>query len=133
MLVFRLGATGRTLGYAAAGYLEGTVVMGGQSRNVRRMDGDGNGLMTDPQDRIWIDLNHDGQWDAFAEQFLYATILNLDGSRYVVRSDPLGTRLGFEPLVGTGTVRLTLQKVKATELHAHPRRSRWLGVRPERR
>ncbi len=73
-LIFRLGATGRTLGY-----LEGTVTMEGQPRSVRRMDGDGNGLMTNAQDRLWIDLNRDGRWDAASEQFLYATILNLGG------------------------------------------------------
>ncbi len=117
-LVFRLGATGRTLGYAAAGYLEGTVTMNGQPRSVRRMDGDGNGLMTDAQDRLWIDLNRDGRWDAATEQFLYATILNLEGARYVLRSDPLGTRLALEPLVGTGTVQLAIRKGKATDLHA---------------
>jgi hypothetical protein len=117
-VVFRLGATGRTLGYAAAGYLEGTVVMDGQVRSVRRMDGDGNGLLTDPQDRIWIDLNQDGLWDTSAEQFLFATVLNLEGSRFVLRSDQLGLRLAFEPLVGTGTLRLTLKKGKAAELHA---------------
>ncbi|MGZ5973084.1 MAG: hypothetical protein ACXWPK_06690 [Isosphaeraceae bacterium] len=98
-LIFRLGATGRTLGY-----LEGTVTMEGQPRSVRRMDGDGNGLMTNAQDRLWIDLNRDGRWDAASEQFLYATILNLGGARYVLRSDPLGARLALEPLVGTGTV-----------------------------
>src|SRR5208337_1065841 len=38
-VVFRLGATGRTLGYAAAGYVEGAVIMEGQPRSVRRMDG----------------------------------------------------------------------------------------------
>ncbi len=117
-LIFRLGATGRTLGYAAAGYLEGTVKMDGQPRAVRRMDGDGNGLMTDPQDRLWIDLNRDGRWDGASEQFLYASILNLESGRYVVRSDTLGTKLTLEPLVGTGTVQLTLKKGKATDLHA---------------
>jgi len=117
-LIFRLGATGRTLGYAAAGYLEGTVTMEGQPRSVRRMDGDGNGLMTDAQDRLWIDLNRDGRWDAASEQFLYATILNLEGARYVLRSDPLGARLALEPLVGTGTVQLAFRKGKATDLHA---------------
>lgn len=117
-LIFRLGATGRTLGYAAAGYLEGTVTMDGQPRTVRRMDGDGNGLMTDAQDRFWIDLNRDGRWDAASEQFLYATILNLEGARYVVRSDPLGARLALEPLVGTGTVQLALKQGKSTDLHA---------------
>jgi hypothetical protein len=117
-VVFRLGATGRTLGYAAAGYLEGTVTMNGKVHAVRRMDGDGNGLLTDAQDRVWIDLNDDGRWDASVEQFLYATILNLDGARWVLRSDPLGTRLALEPLLGTGTVRLALKKPAAAELHA---------------
>jgi hypothetical protein len=117
-VVFRLGTTGRTLGYAAAGYLEGTVTMEGQPRAARRMDGDGNGLMTDAQDRIWIDLDRDGRWDPSSEQFLFATVLNLAGSRYVLRSDPLGTRLALEPLVGTGTVRLALKKGEAAELHA---------------
>ena len=92
--------------------------MEGQPRSARRMDGDGNGLVTDAQDRLWIDLNRDGRWDAASEQFLYATILNLEGSRYVLRSDPLGTHLVLEPLVGTGTVQLTLKKGKATDLHA---------------
>ena len=112
-LIFRLGATGRTLGY-----LEGTVTMEGQPRSVRRMDGDGNGLMTNAQDRLWIDLNRDGRWDAASEQFLYASILNLEGARYVLRSDPLGARLALEPLVGTGTVQLALKKSKATDLRA---------------
>ena len=86
-LIFRLGATGRTLGY-----LEGTVTMEGQPRSVRRMDGDGNGLMTNAQDRLWIDLNRDGRWDAASEQFLYATILNLGGA---------ALRTSFRPARGT--------------------------------
>lgn len=117
-VVFRLGATGRTLGYATAGYLEGTVAINRETRSARRMDGDGNGLMTDAQDRIWVELDGDGGWDPASEQFLYATILNLGGARYVVRSDPLGTRLALEPLVGTGTVRLAFTKSEAAELNA---------------
>ena len=117
-LIFRLGATGRTLAYAAAGYIEGTVLIDGSPRTVRRMDGDGNGIMTDAQDRIWIDLDRDGQWDAASEQFLYSSILNLNGGRYVLRSDLLGTRLALERLVGTGTVQLALKKGTATDLRA---------------
>jgi hypothetical protein len=117
-VVFRLGATGRTLAYAVAGYVEGTVMMDGHACAVRRMDGDGNGLLTDAQDRVWIDLNHDGRWDPASEQFLFATVLNLDGTRYVVRSDPLGTRLALQPLLGTGTVRLALKKGQAADLRA---------------
>jgi hypothetical protein len=121
-VVFRLGASGRTLGYAAAGYLEGTVTLGGpeagpagKPRRVaaRRVDGDGNGQVSDPQDRLWIDLNGDGRFDPAAEQFLFATVLNLDGARYVVRSDELGNRLGIEPLIGVGTLRLVWKGGKA--------------------
>jgi hypothetical protein len=116
--VFRLGASGRTLGYASAGYLEGIASVGGEPRSVRRTDGDGNGLLTDAQDRIWIDLDQDGRWDSSAEQFLFTTVLNLDGARYVVRSDPLGLRLGLDPLVGTGSIRLAIGNGKGAELHA---------------
>jgi hypothetical protein len=107
-VVFRLGASGRTLGYASAGYLEGIVALGDKARRLaaRRADGDGNGLMADAQDRLWIDLNGDGRFDPSAEQFLFATVLNLDETRYVVRSDELGSRLAIEPLIGVGTLRL---------------------------
>jgi hypothetical protein len=115
-VVFRLGASGRTLGYAAAGYLEGTVALGDKGGDaagaptrrlaVRRADGDGNGLMADAQDRLWIDLNGDGRFDPSAEQFLFSTVLNLNQARYVVRSDELGSRLAIEPLIGVGTLRL---------------------------
>jgi hypothetical protein len=107
-VIFRLGASGRTLGYAAAGYLEGTVALDSQSRRLaaRRVDGDGNGLVSDPQDRLWIDGTADGQFDPSSEQFLFATVLNLEGARYIVRSDELGNRLAVEKLVGVGTLRL---------------------------
>jgi hypothetical protein len=107
--IFRLGATGLTFSFAAAGYLEGTVNVGGRQHVARRTDGDGNGLLTDAQDRLWIDLDDDGRWDPTSEQFLYTTILPLDGSRYALRSDELGTRLILEPLVGAGTVGLKLK------------------------
>jgi hypothetical protein len=134
-VVFRLGASGQTLGYAAAGYLEGNITVNGhetekdghetvRSLAARRVDGDGNGLLADAQDRLWIDLNHDGRFDPSSEQFLYTSVLNVEGSRYVVLSDELGSRLAFEPLVGTGTLRLARKgngpptSTKAIEMHA---------------
>ncbi|HVA50531.1 MAG TPA: hypothetical protein VNH11_29570 [Pirellulales bacterium] len=157
-LVFRLGSTGRTLSYAAAGYLEGKLPLLGEGRGaklplppgegrgegavkqqpagadgeprddatsphpsplpkgegtlvaVRRMDGDANGFFTDPQDRLWIDLNRDGRWDAVEEQFLYATILTLAGQRYALRSDERGTMLTLAKLEGTGTIQLAVRQ-----------------------
>jgi hypothetical protein len=122
-VIFRLGKSGLTLGYAASGYLAGDVKLEDSGENnrsasvphnpnpartmaARRVDGDGNGLLADSQDRLWLDLNGDGQFDPAAEQFLFATVLNLEGARYVVRSDELGTRLSFEPLAGVGSIRL---------------------------
>jgi hypothetical protein len=103
--IFRLGSTGITLGHAAAGYLEGEVEFGGRSHAVRRMDGDGNGIFTDQQDRVWVDVNDDGQWDPASEQFLFTSILTIGDARYAVRSDPFGERLSVEPLKGSGAVR----------------------------
>jgi hypothetical protein len=134
-VVFRLGASGQTLGYATAGYLEGTVVVRAhedakdkrkQSRVLaaRRVDGDGNGFMADMQDRLFIDSNGDGRFDPGVEQFLFSTVLNLEGARYIVRSDELGNRLAIDPLEGTGTLRLGLQgngplpRAKVLETHA---------------
>jgi hypothetical protein len=134
-IVFRLGASGQTLGYASAGFLEGNISLGNHERRAdkaqpaqtfaaRRVDGDGNGLLADAQDRIWIDLNRDGRFDPGSEQYLYASVLNLEGSRYVVLSDELGSRLAFDPLVGTGTLRVVRhgdepsRPTKAVEMHA---------------
>jgi hypothetical protein len=120
--IFRLGATGLTFSFAAAGYLEGTVSLGGKVHAARRTDGDGNGFFTDAQDRLWIDLNDDGRWGPADEQFLYSTILVLGPSRYALRSDELGSRLALEVVEGTGTVRLNLSRPAGsshtTELHA---------------
>ncbi|MHB1557920.1 MAG: hypothetical protein ACYC61_10600 [Isosphaeraceae bacterium] len=109
-VVFRRGAGGRTLGFASAGYLEGTVMLEetGKPRRVaaRRVDGDGNGLLADSQDRLWLDLNGDGRFDPASEPFLFANVLELGGQRYAVRSDELGRRLGLEAIAGTGSLRL---------------------------
>lgn len=126
-LIFRLGSTGRTLSYAAAGYVEGQLPLPSgegtkttsphpnplpkaQGIAVRRMDGDANGFFTDPQDRLWIDLDGDGRWDAVDEQFLYFPILTLGGQRYSVRSNERGTRLALAKLEGTGIVQLAVHQ-----------------------
>jgi hypothetical protein len=107
-VLFRFGPVGRTLSFAAAGYLEGTVRIAGREHSARRQDGDGNGLFTDPQDRLWIDLNDDGRWDAVNEQFLFAPMLTLAGERYAIRSNALGTCLSLGKVEGTGTIRVKI-------------------------
>jgi len=107
-VIFRRGLTGQTLGIAAPGYIEGTVSVGGKTHVARRVDGDASGALSDPQDRLWFDLNDDGRWDPVSEQFLFAPILTLAGARYAIRSDAFGDRLALEHLQGTGLVRLAL-------------------------
>src|SRR5262249_19466659 len=52
-VIFRVGRVGRTLSYATCGYVEGKAQLGNTAVAVRRVDGDGNGLFADAQDRLW--------------------------------------------------------------------------------
>jgi hypothetical protein len=121
-VLFRYGPVSRTLSVATCGYYEGFATLDGRSIKVRRVDGDANGLFADPQDRVWIDRNGDGTWDAATEEFLFAPILWLDGRRLSVRADALGQRLSLAPLEGTGTLRLRLPPalVPGSRLFARP-------------
>lgn len=107
-LFLRYGRASRTLSVATCGYLEGRAVLDGKAVAVRRVDGDANGLVADPQDRVWVDLDGDGTWDAASEEFLFTPILPLGGQRFAVRADAAGERLALARLEGTGTLRLAL-------------------------
>lgn len=105
---FRIGASGRTLGFSATGYFAGNVEIAGKSLAARRQDGDGDGLLTGLQDRIWIDLDGDGRWNPIDEQFLFTTILSIRQNRYIVRSDTEGVGISLAPLEGTGTAAIVV-------------------------
>jgi hypothetical protein len=105
-LIFRYGRITRSLSYATCGYLEAKVRLGDRQVSVRRMDGDANGYFSDPRDRICFDLSGAGNWDPLTEEFLYGPTLNLVGTRYLMQSDQLGTRLTLSKLEGTGTAKL---------------------------
>jgi hypothetical protein len=109
----RLGAAGNSIGIGTVGYVEGGAKLGDELVTVRRVDGDGNGLFSDAADRLWIDLDGDRRWDALAEQFPYLPMLRLAEGRFAVRGDREGHRLAFEPVEGTGRVRLHLPTLAA--------------------
>jgi hypothetical protein len=105
---WRLGLTRKTIGLTTLGYVEGTVSIAGTKRTVRRVDGNANGIFADAADRLWIDLNSDGQWDPITEQFPFAPVLTLNQQRCSIRGDATGSRLAIEPLTSEGRIRLRL-------------------------
>lgn len=111
-VIVRRGLSSGSLGWATRGYLEGEVRLGERTLGARRVDGDGNGLFADSRDRVLVDLNEDGRFDPFSEQFPFLPVLPLNGSRYALRSDAIGQRLELQEIVGTGTVRLKLATLR---------------------
>jgi hypothetical protein len=71
---------------------------------VIRRDGDANGLLSDDQDQLWLDLDGDGAWQPLSELFLVQPILTVAGGRFACRTDRLGTTLALDPIEGTGRV-----------------------------
>jgi hypothetical protein len=120
-LLFRYGRVGRVLSVATCGYWEGRVLRNGKAVTVRRVDGDANGLLADPQDRFWVDVNGDCTWDTAEEEFLFAPIVRLGEQRFAVRADAWGERLHLATLQGTGELRLglpsTLLPGQVEEIH----------------
>jgi hypothetical protein len=105
-ILVRRRAASRTMAIATLGYMVGQVAIDGRVVPARRVDGDANGLFADPADRLWLDLNADGLWDPFTEQFPFATILRLKGRPYAMAGDRLGRQFRLDPAVAEGAVRL---------------------------
>jgi len=105
-VVVRKGRQRGRLSMATAGYLEGTVDLDGKIVRCRRTDEDGNGRFADPADRLLLDLDGDGAFDALAERFAVAPILTLRGRRYAVHGDEWRGRLSFTAIEGEGTIAL---------------------------
>ncbi len=110
-VAFRRSPTTGSLSFASTGYLAGQVELAGRQVAVRRVDGDGNGFFADSRDRLWIDLDGNGVWDQFTEQFPLAPMLKFADQRYAVRSDAIGSRLTLEAITGVGTIKLKLSSL----------------------
>ncbi len=118
---WQLGLGGKSLRLATVGYVAGTVEIAGKHVAARRVDGDANGLFADAGDRLWLDLDGDGQFDPITEQFPLLPVLTIAGQRYAVRGDAAGSKLTVERLTAEGRIRLrlgTLEKdVAVVALH----------------
>jgi len=105
---FRRGIARDRIAFGTNGYVEGLAKLAGRQVTVRRVDGDGNGFFSNGSDRLWIDLNSDGKWDAISEQLPYLPVLRLMDRRFAVRADRLGRRLRFDEIVGVGRLTVSL-------------------------
>lgn len=105
-VIFRNGFLASSVSFATIGYLQGNVEFERKQVPTRRVDGNGDGLFSAARDRVWLDLNQDGMWDGFGEQFAYSPIITLSDQRYQMKSDPAGNRLSIERLTGSGQLKL---------------------------
>lgn len=108
MVEIRAHRSGRTISMSTIGYLEQELELKGQRRMARMVDGDVSGRFGDADDRLWIDVDGDGDWDRFGEQFPSRPIVRVAGTRYALLGDERGERFSLSELTGAGTVELQL-------------------------
>lgn len=95
-------------GYAASCEIAGKTV------DVWRLDGNANGLFSDIEDELWIDLDGNGNWNPINERFLYRSAIKIGDKRYAVRGNQLGTKIGFAEIQGEGKLALDLNLAPET-------------------
>jgi hypothetical protein len=90
-LIFKRGS-GTTLYGAVRGYTRGKLRLGDKDYDAALTDGDADGCFDSPgSDRIWIDLNGDGQFDLAGEQFPLGSPIKVEGRLFLIQPDPTGT------------------------------------------
>ena len=92
-LLFRPGLLGEGPRFAVRGAMSGTLMLGEKSCRALLTDGNGDGCFgTAGVDRVWIDLDDDGRFDAVTERFPLGTPLTITTTRgtkvFTIASDP---------------------------------------------
>ena len=106
-VLFRWGPRAKVLGAATLGAVEGTTRIGDKEVRCQIIDADSNGLFSDPgKDVLRIDLDGDGRFDLFREQFRLRPLMSFGSDRWIVHGRPLDGRIAFSPLDGLGKVAL---------------------------
>ncbi|HBO46252.1 MAG TPA: hypothetical protein DD670_20470 [Planctomycetaceae bacterium] len=109
-LIFQRPAIGPGLRWTVRGYAVGKLDLDGEPYDAILADGNANVTFgTIGRDRVWIDLNRDGRFDALTEQFPLGKPVRKGDRIYVVRSNRLATKVSAvarEP--GEGKIRLEL-------------------------
>ncbi len=87
---------------ATRGYFAGAVDVAGKLFASRRVDGNANGNLSDSNDYFWIDLNADGMFDQFTEQFPIASIVMVGKQRMIVKPEPWADHLSLNHSLAKG-------------------------------
>ncbi|MGD0517895.1 MAG: hypothetical protein ABSA26_10210, partial [Thermoguttaceae bacterium] len=114
-LLFRRSAVGEGLRYTVRGYAQGRLNLGEKQYSVLLIDGNANGLFDNVgQDRVCIDLNDDGRFDALTEQFPLGKPITQGQDVYVISSDAAASAVTANlRSAEQGKLRLTLgEKLK---------------------
>ncbi len=108
-LVLRRSAGGG-LRYAVRGHVAGKLCLGGQEYAALLVDGNADGCFDSAaMDRVWIDLDHDGQFDGLTEQFPLGKPLTVGARTYLLKPAPDGSSVQVrERPAAQGTLRLEL-------------------------
>lgn len=85
---------------AQAGQLHGSFSLNGNTIAAAVEDRNCNGLWTDRVDRLYIDVDGDGKWNAFEERFSCQELPNIRGTRYTLAFQ--NDELDLVALGGTG-------------------------------
>jgi hypothetical protein len=111
-LLFCRSAVGDGLRYTVRGFMQGQLNLGGTKYTTLLIDGNANGCFdTVGQDRVWIDLNKDGRFDALVEQFPLGKPITLGRDVYLVRSDAAASSVVASlRTAGQGKLRLRLAR-----------------------
>ena len=95
-------------GYSASCEIAGKTV------DVWRLDGNANGLFSDVEDELWIDLDGNGKWNPIKERFLFRSAIKVGETRYAVRGNRLGSKIEFAAIEGEGQLALNLNLAPET-------------------
>jgi hypothetical protein len=80
------------LRYAVRGYAAGPLLLAGWTYGAIVSDGNGDGCFDSPAaDRVWIDLDGDGRFDALTEQFPLGSPVKIGGRLYLIKPAADGT------------------------------------------
>lgn len=106
---FRLGRTLHRHYVATQGAMAGLVRFNDRDVSVQLVDANANGVFVDRVDRLRLDLDGDGMFHAFQEQFPIRPILLIDDVRYQVALNAFGKTLQLSEATEVGSLKLAIE------------------------